>query len=109
VAKDLEDFDLAEQIRDTGIDERAQWVTTSRHEYVEAMRAYRTAALLVVTAMGVEDEDLRAELTERAADVVATADALLASADQGFRLALSSVGIATVAPPETGSSIPGLP
>ena len=40
----------------------ADSILTSRIEYIESFRAFRTATLLVTLAIGTDDEDLRAVL-----------------------------------------------
>jgi hypothetical protein len=103
VADKLERFELATQIRDKGFGDRAEWITTTQLQYVQALRAYRTAALLAKAAIATDDEQLRKELASRAQDSLATADALLQDADRALRLALSTVGVVS------GPTIPQQP
>lgn len=96
----LEEYPLADQIRSKGFGSDADSIITARLEFVEALRAYRSAALLALLAAEAEDADAAAELTERASDALASADALLADAHRKYRLSLSNVGILTT--PDVG-------
>ncbi len=97
-ASDLEGYDLSGEITGEGFGAaEADSILTSRLEYIESFRAFRTATLLVTLAIGTDDKDLRATLVERATESLATADALLGDAHRKFRLSLATVGIVTAA------------
>jgi len=91
----LEGFPLADQIRDKGFGPEADTIITARLEFVEAMRAYRGAAMLILLATEADDGDVAAALTERASDALASADGLLADAHRKYRLSLGNAGILT--------------
>lgn len=97
-AKALDAYPLADAIREKGFGASADSIISSRSGFAEALRSYRTAALLVLIATEAKDEDVAAALTERAADTLATADALIADAHRKYRIALSNAGIITTPP-----------
>jgi hypothetical protein len=93
-ADELDGFDLSSQISGKGFGLEADAITTSKLEFVQSFRAYRTAALLVRLAADTKDEDVQAALLERAGEVLATADATLGDAHRKLHLALTNAGVA---------------
>ena len=99
----LDGFDLAGAIRDKGFGTEVDTLLSSRVEFVQSLRAVRSAALLVIAANGTEDDATRSAILKRAGESIDTADALMADAYRRYRLVLTNAGIAPA--PTT----PGLP
>ena len=94
-AKKIDAFAISDLISGKGFGQGANTIITANLQFVQSLHAYRTAALLTVLAMKTKDAGVRAELTDRAAETLDTADALLQDAHRGFLLGLSYAQIST--------------
>jgi hypothetical protein len=87
-------YDLAAAISGQGLGLTADTLTTSKLQFVEGFRLYRTAALLTAQAIeSADDPQTQDALIARATEVKSSADAVLGDGYRKLKLSLANVGL----------------
>jgi hypothetical protein len=92
-AANLDAYKLADQVRDTGMDEgQVSWFLNSQARYVQALHLYEQAAVIAALAVDAP-EGQRADIADSAAAIQKEADAALQAGYSDYQNALASVQI----------------